>query len=152
MNVVIIAMAPWAKLMMFVARKISTKASATEAKMNPSESPPRVMLKKSRILLLEAEVVVAEIAVGGHGLGLVGHDHAAEVDHDGPRRDREGAAGVLFDEEDRQVPALREPHEHGHQAGGDDRGQPERGLVEQEERRPGHDRPADGQHLALAPR
>ena len=39
MNVVSMAMAPWAKLMIFVARKTSTRARASEAKIMPWVRP-----------------------------------------------------------------------------------------------------------------
>ena len=50
MNVVIMAMAPWAKLMTFVARNMSTRASASAAKIMPWVRPSSVMLMKRLIL------------------------------------------------------------------------------------------------------
>ena len=46
MNVVNMAMAPCAKLMILVARKTSTRARASDAKIIPSVSPLSVMLMK----------------------------------------------------------------------------------------------------------
>ncbi len=47
MNVVIIPMAPWAKLMILVARKIRTRARAKAAKIIPLAMPSSVMLMKA---------------------------------------------------------------------------------------------------------
>ena len=46
MNVVIMAMAPWAKLTIRVARKMRTSARANAAKIIPLAIPLRVMLTK----------------------------------------------------------------------------------------------------------
>jgi hypothetical protein len=51
MYVVIIAMAPCAKLTMFVARKMSTRPRATAATIMPVAIPPRVMFKKNCMIV-----------------------------------------------------------------------------------------------------
>jgi hypothetical protein len=46
MKVVIMPSAPWAKLMILVARKMRTRARAKAAKTMPLATPSRVMLMK----------------------------------------------------------------------------------------------------------
>src|SRR5579875_2822467 len=104
MNVVIISIAPWAKLTTRVARQISTRASATAAYTAPVEIPFSV---KSRNLVIEipggpgacsseAQVGVTQVLVGGQRGGIpIGH-HAAQVEHQAAVGDRQRAAGVLL--------------------------------------------------------
>ena len=58
---------------------------------------------------------------------------------------------VLLDQQDRR-PLGAQAREQLEDLIDDDRREPERGLVEQEQRRPRHERPADREHLLLAAR
>ena len=73
----------------------------------------------------------------------------AVLEHVAAVGDPEGAAGVLLDHHDRHARAVDVGHglEHlAHRA----RGEPRRGLVEQQHRRVGHQGAGHGEHLALA--
>src|SRR6266851_2526752 len=95
--------------------------------------------------------------VGGLDLVALEQRLARAAQHDGAGFEHVPAvgalqrlAGVLLHEQDRALLALElrdDPKDLAHEQGR----QPERRLVEHQELRAGHQRPADGQHLLLAP-
>src|SRR4051812_45999708 len=88
-------------------------------------------------------LVVAQV------LGRVGEHHVAGLEHVAPGRDVERVVGVLLDEHDRR--ALRvDLADDLVDAVDDDRREPERRLVEEQELRLRHDRAPDREHLLLA--
>src|SRR5207237_10572815 len=92
----------------------------------------------------------------GYGERLLLGDHVEVVDEAALLENETTARpdGVmlvdLVDDDDAQALLLAEGLQRFGQAGHDDRGQPERQLVDEQELRPGHEGPADGQHLLLA--
>src|SRR6266851_8631428 len=90
------------------------------------------------------------LLIGGELFGGAGIDDAAVVEHEGIVGDGEAHARVLFDQQDRDAlrAHLRNDAEHlaHHQ-----RRQPLRWLVEDQQPRVEQQRPADRQHLLLAP-
>src|SRR5579859_75918 len=147
MNVVIISIAPWAKLTIRVARQISTSASATAAYTAPLEMP--LSVRSMNLVISEPQVRVTQPLVGGEAGGVLICDHSAKVQHDAAVGDREGAARVLLDEQDGEAEAVGEPAHHRHDLTYEPGREPQRRLVQQQRTRATHQRPPDREHLAL---
>ena len=81
-----------------------------------------------------------------------GHRDPAKLDDDRFVRDRQRPRGILFREQHRQLLGALDLLEHVADSLDDHRREPERGLIEQEDRRPRHQRPPDRQHLLFAAR
>ena len=137
MNVVIISIAPWAKLTIRVARQISTSASATAAYTAPVEMPLSVR---------SMNLVTALRTRGRRGAGarrrraacrLLLGDHLAEVQDHAAVGDRQGAAGVLLDQQHRQAERVGKLADERHDLGDEQRRQSQRRLVEQQRPRAG---------------
>src|SRR5918992_2162982 len=75
---------------------------------------------------------------------------AARLQHVGARAELEGEVSVLLDEEERDTLLLVQRAQEVGQALDDDRGEPERELVDRQEPRVGHQRAADRHHLLFA--
>src|SRR6185295_6355928 len=78
-----------------------------------------------------------------------GQDHVARLEHVAAVGDRQRLEGVLLDQQDRRalLVDLLDRREH---LLDEDRREAERGLVEQQQSRLGHERPPDRKHLLLA--
>src|SRR3954454_12248791 len=136
MNVVTIAIGACAKFTTRVARQISTSASANAAYTIPRVMPPsKVLTNCCTVIPSEPQVGVAELFVSGQDVGGLVDDDPAEVEHDGSMGDREGAAGVLLDQHDGQAVVGDQTAQQVEDLGHHPRRQPERGLVEQQQRR-----------------
>src|SRR4051812_9040843 len=114
---------------MRVDRQIRTSARAKAAKTAPCTTPAtvRVMNCCTRSCLpswSEAEVGVPEVLVAHEGAGRVCDDDAAEVEDDADVGDREGAAGVLLDEQHGQALGVDQLADQAEDLRHDPRGQP----------------------------
>src|SRR5262245_55617351 len=111
----------------------------------------RSFLAASTPAASDAEIVVQLVHAGGE-LGVGNHVHdAAVLHHVVAIGNGRGEAKVLLDEEHGEPLAL-EPPQGDPDLLDDDRRQPFRRLVEQQEPRAGAEDPADRQHLLLAAR
>src|SRR3954451_18865009 len=88
-------------------------------------------------------VVLAELLAGALTDDLAGLEDVRLV------RGAQGLSGVLLDQQDRRPLRVDLPDDR-EDLRDQLRRQPHRGLVEQQQLRPSHQRPADGQHLLLA--
>jgi len=84
-------------------------------------------------------------AASGQGDGAIDHDVAAVGEP-------EGMVGILLDEENGQLLASVQFADRREDLAHDERGETERGLVEEQEARARHQRAGDRQHLLLAAR
>src|SRR5712691_2652980 len=111
----------------------------------------RLWSRMARLRLLLAEVGLAhEVGAEQRSGGVVEHD-APGLDDVAPMRHAERHPRVLLDEQDRRpltIDVLHDAEDRVDQNGREAHGR----LVEQEQRRPGHEGAADGQHLLLAAR
>jgi len=80
-----------------------------------------------------------------------GCDEPPGLEHISAGGERERAPRVLLDEQDRDAVLVDAPN-HPEDLAREDRRQPERGLVEEQQPRPRHQRAADREHLLLAAR
>src|SRR5881628_795791 len=112
----------------------------------------RVRLMWSRALewrLSPAQIGMADSLVRRQAPRLVGQDDAARLEAVAAVRHLEGHVGVLLDEQDRGALLVDLPDrakDRGHEL----RREAEGRLVQQKDRRTGHERAADGEHLQLA--
>src|ERR1051326_161066 len=114
--------------------------SASSALYSRSLMPPALEIGRLHILALQ------ELGAGPGQRDLaVDHDVAA-------MRELEGVEGVLLDQEDRDLVARVELAHDVEDLLGDQWGEAERGLVEQQEARAAHQGAGDRQHLLLAAR
>src|SRR3990170_4320945 len=95
------------------------------------------------------EVRPPHVRIGCQVGGGVGEDHPAGLEHVTAVRDFERLLGVLLHEQHRR-PLGVDLANDAEDLLDEDRGETQRGLVEEENLRPGHQRPTDCQHLLLA--
>src|SRR6266571_1122332 len=98
--------------------------------------------------LLLAEVRLADLLVVQQRPRLVLEHDPAGLDHVAPVGEAERLGGVLLDEQDRRA-LLVDLADGVEDALDDDGGEPHRGLVQQHQLGPCHERPADREHLLL---
>ena len=79
-------------------------------------------------------------------------DHAPAFEHEGRLGEGQRGLGVLLDQDERRAVLRPQAPDGRRQLLDDDRRQPLQRLVEEEQRRVGHERPRDREHLLLAPR
>src|SRR5918998_469462 len=145
------AISPWAKLRTPVVRKISTSARATEANTTPLPRPLITWLMNSSIRdPSESQVGLADGLVVVQLVGRALHRDTTGLEHVAPVADVECEVGVLLDHQDGQALVAVEVAQPGEQLAGDQGGEAERRLVEQQQAGPGHHRPGEGEHLLLA--
>ena len=96
-----------------------------------------------------AEIAVTHLLVLGELGGAALERHPADLEHDRAIRDRERHRRVLLDEHDGDALAV-DLADHLAELLDDARRQAQRGLVEQQHARAGHQRAADREHLLLA--
>src|SRR3954466_5035112 len=100
---------------------------------------------------LQSEIRLADCRVRQQVLRRPLQLHVARLDHVPALGDLERLLQVLLDEEYGDARAVQRPDDAEHLID-EDGGEPERRLVEHEELRLAHHRPADGAHLLLAAR
>src|SRR5207247_8502372 len=93
-----------------------------------------------------AEVRATDVRVGSQPVGRVGIDHPTRLEDVAALGDVQRLEGVLLDEQDRR-PLRVDLLDDREDLLDEDRRQPERRLVEEEQAGPAHERPAHGQHL-----
>jgi len=100
-------------------------------------------------LSASAEIRPVDFGVGDELLRGTFERHAARLEHVRAIGEAQRKRGVLLDEQHRG-PAVADAGDHRADRLDHDRREPERRLVEQNQRRPRHQRAADGEHLLLA--
>src|SRR5689334_4350178 len=85
-------------------------------------------------------------------LAGIGHDDAANLQDVAVVSDLERHFCILLDQQDRYALSLVDAPDNGKDFLYQQRRQPERGLIQQQQPRPIHQRPRDGEHLLLASR
>ncbi len=99
---------------------------------------------------LVAEVALADGVVGAQPRARAFDGDAADLEHVGAARGGERDAGVLLDDEDGEALGGVQAAEDGEDLADDERRQAERGLVEQQQPRPGEQGAAEREQLLLA--
>src|SRR5215510_14078388 len=99
----------------------------------------------------DSKIARLDLLVGEELRGAGGMDDLAAAQDMGAIRHGEGEREVLLHEEDGEPLAL-ELADHPPHLAHEERGQPFRGLVQEEQVGVAHESPPDGQHLLLAPR
>src|SRR5437867_1650478 len=119
----------------------------------PSEEPalaPLVGLDVA-IALTEAQVELLHVLVAGDLVGAALQHHLPVVEDVGVVGDLERLDRVLLGQEDADAPFLTDPRDGLEEKLHEERGQPERRLVDQEHPRAREEGPADDEHLLLPP-
>src|ERR1700736_6249143 len=106
----------------------------------PRRSSPAFEIGRADVAVCE------ELAPGAGERDLAGLQDIAAMG------EPQGVMRVLLDQEHRYLLLLVDLADHLEDLLDDERRQPQRGLVEQQQARPAHQRAADRQHLLLAPR
>src|SRR5580700_6345070 len=121
-----------------------TRSSAT----TPPYATVRSVISSMRDLL--SEICRGDIAVRANLRGWAGCDHLAEVEHRDGVAHRHDHVDVMLDERDRRL--LTKHAKEGDQVVDVRRGEPACGLVEEQQRRAGHEGPSDDHALLDAVR
>src|SRR6184192_689846 len=134
-----------------LARPLAKSCNTNDVLKNPSFTPGKARTRCTASPS-EPQVGTADGVVGLDLSGAAGEDDLARLQDVGTIGDRQRKGGVLFDDEHGGAELAVELGEAAEQVLDDQRGQAERRLVEQEQLRPAHQRPGDGEHLLLATR
>src|SRR5262249_35669653 len=149
---------PWATLSTLSTPNTSERPAAASPYRLPSRMPriscwrtPVTPVSRSRLDRERPEVRAAHVGVGEDVRARsLPHDPAV-LEHIGAVSQAQRRSDVLLDQEDADAGSTDLAQYREHRLD-DARREPERGLVEHEETRPGHERAADRDHLLLAAR
>src|SRR5262249_4881433 len=119
-------------------------------------SPPHLALLPAplapRAGFLGAEIELLDVLAPHQPLAAVRHHDPADLEHVAVLRGLERHPGVLLDQQHRDALLGVEPTDDREDLTDQERREPERGLVEQQQLGPAHEGAADRQHLLLAAR
>src|SRR3989441_3766414 len=117
--------------------------------MPPVASPETTCWRKISIGSV-SEIRASDGVVPAELGGRARHDDAAGLEEVGMVRQVERRRHVLLDEQDADALLAVDRTDDAEDLADDERREPERGLVQEQEPRPQHERTRDGEHLLLA--